>query len=62
MTKELFEAIKAKLDHLQGAERRGMIEGLRYGFNLAWEGSKYGKRLSSESITREFFEWLNSQT
>jgi hypothetical protein len=62
-TRERFAAIKVKLDKLEKrAEKRQMIEGLRYGFGLAVEASKYGKDpLFKRPIVREFFEWLNAE-
>ena len=57
MTKELWEAIKSKLGRLEPNERRHMIEGLRYGFNLALTASSYAKQpLAREPIVREFFD------
>ena len=62
-TRELFTAIKVKLDKVEKrAERRQMIEGLRHGFNLALEASKYGKDpLFKRPIASQFFEWLNAE-
>ena len=62
MTRELFQAIKSKLSGLDGTEKRQMMEGLRYGFNLAMMASRNSKgALSDEPIVREFFDWLDAQ-
>jgi hypothetical protein len=63
VTGERFEAIKVKLDKLEKrAEKRQMIEGLRYGFNLALEASKYGKGpLFKRPIVSQFLGWLNAE-
>jgi hypothetical protein len=62
MTGELFEAIKFMLSTLDGAEKRQMIKGLRYGCNFALTIDQARKgSLYDEPLVREFFEWLDAQ-